>query len=155
MSHTCCVVELSSKVIDNQERLESVLLHELCHVAAFLIDNETKPPHGSAFRKWGARGFDKLGIEVTTCHSFDIHTPHKFKCTNFDCGQMYGRHSKKGINVDIKVCGSCNNPLQYVGVFDADGTVILFQYNDSHIVACLTYVTYSHINHVHSINSGT
>ena len=35
-------IELSSKVIDDEDRLKETLLHEMCHVAAFLIDEVTK-----------------------------------------------------------------------------------------------------------------
>ena len=100
-----CRIELSEKVIVNQHRLESTLLHELCHAAAFLIDNEMDPPHGTAFRRWADRAEDTTGIAVSTCHSYDIHTPHKFECTNPDCNVTYGRHSKRGFDIDRFVCG--------------------------------------------------
>ena len=48
-------VELSTKVLDCYSRLRSVLAHELCHVAAFVVDQCFKPPHGTVFHKWGAR----------------------------------------------------------------------------------------------------
>ena len=35
-------IELSMKVIDSEDRLRETLLHEMCHVAAFLIDGVTK-----------------------------------------------------------------------------------------------------------------
>lgn len=35
-------IELSVKVIDNEERLKETLLHEMCHVAAFLVDGTTR-----------------------------------------------------------------------------------------------------------------
>ena len=39
-------VELSSKVVDCEDRLQRTLAHELCHVAAWLLDQVSKPPHG-------------------------------------------------------------------------------------------------------------
>lgn len=39
-------VELSSKVLDSSDRLRRTLVHELCHVAAWLLDHVAKPPHG-------------------------------------------------------------------------------------------------------------
>ena len=111
-----CVVELSEKVIDRMERLQTTLLHECCHVAVFLlpsgdIDDDMnngviarQSPHGKAFKFWAAIAEERLGIEgggkVTTCHNYEIHTPHKFGCTNASCGKTYGRHSKKGIDTD-------------------------------------------------------
>lgn len=49
-------IELSAKVLDSYEKLESTLCHEMCHAAAWLIDGCNKPPHGAIFMKWGARG---------------------------------------------------------------------------------------------------
>ena len=45
-------VELSVKVIDNESKLRNTLVHELCHVAAWLVDHVNKPPHGKEFQKW-------------------------------------------------------------------------------------------------------
>jgi predicted SprT family Zn-dependent metalloprotease len=42
-------IELSIKVVDNEERLRNTLLHEMCHAAAFYIDGERKPPHGNCY----------------------------------------------------------------------------------------------------------
>ena len=118
-----CRIELSDKVILSQDRLESTLLHELCHAAAFLIDKQTTPPHGPAFRKWADLAEKVLQIEVSTCHSYDIHTPHEFECTNPDCGTSYGRHSKKGLDTVRFVCGKCRSKLKYSGKFGVDGKV--------------------------------
>ena len=45
-------IELATKVIDNEERLRSTLLHEMCHAMAWLVDGVHKPPHGRCFKKW-------------------------------------------------------------------------------------------------------
>ena len=42
-------VELSSKVLDCFGKLERTLCHELCHVAAWLVDHIAMPPHGTVF----------------------------------------------------------------------------------------------------------
>lgn len=46
-------IELSVKVVDSQARLESTLLHELCHAATWLIDKEPRnrrDHHGESAR---------------------------------------------------------------------------------------------------------
>lgn len=98
VSPRTATIELSTKVNDTVERLRATLLHEMCHVAAWIIDAVTKPPHGATFRKWADRAERKLHIPVTTCHSYDVHKPHTFKCCNNTCGQEYHRHSKRSIN---------------------------------------------------------
>ncbi len=45
-------VELSSKVVDCESRLKQTFCHELCHVAAWLVDHIAKPPHGPVFKNW-------------------------------------------------------------------------------------------------------
>lgn len=50
-----CSVKLSTKVLDTEEKLACTLLHELCHVAQCLLEDETKPAHGPGFKKWCAR----------------------------------------------------------------------------------------------------
>ena len=45
---------------------------------------------------------------------------HRFECTQ--CSGKYARHSKKGIDIESKVCGKCKGRLEYVGCFNRDGT---------------------------------
>jgi hypothetical protein len=44
-------------------------------------------------------------MSVGTCHSYQIHQPFKYRCTNSVCMQEYGRHSKS-IDVEAKVGGN-------------------------------------------------
>jgi predicted SprT family Zn-dependent metalloprotease len=75
-------VELSSKVIDSTERLRATLLHELCHVAAWVLPpHVAKPPHGPAFKRWASAAAAAYpDIPVTTCHTYDIHMPFQWQC---------------------------------------------------------------------------
>lgn len=89
------------QVLDSEARLEQTLLHELCHVAAWLIDGVRKPPHGRTFKEWGRRVTARYPhIEVTTYHTYSIQQPHKFQCSNAACGKMYSRHSKRGVDIE-------------------------------------------------------
>jgi len=102
-------VELSSKVVDNAERLRCTLVHELCHVAQWVVNREAKPPHGNAFRHWAERveAYDP-SLRVTTCHSYDIKYKFMYKCHS--CGHQYGRHTRS-INVETQSCGECHGQL--------------------------------------------
>ena len=65
-------IELATKVIDNEERLRSTLLHEMCHAAAWLCDGVHKPPHGKHFKKWAAISMKKVSYCISlifVCHS--------------------------------------------------------------------------------------
>ena len=81
--------------------MRETLVHEMCHAATWLIDGLDRLDHGPAFRCWGRRAtqcFPEIG-EVKTTHSYGIHQPHQFQCSNASCGHVYGRHSKKGIDL--------------------------------------------------------
>jgi len=73
-AHTrVATIELSTKVIDDEERLRSTLLHEMCHAAQWLVDGVHKPPHGRNFQKWAAISMRKIrDVEVTTTHDYQI-----------------------------------------------------------------------------------
>jgi hypothetical protein len=103
-------IELSTKVVDDEERLRITLLHEMCHAAAWLIDGELKPPHGPAFWRWANRAHARLPLgapeaAISTCHSYSIHKPHEFACSNTTCGITYHRYSRRGIDVARHRCG--------------------------------------------------
>ena len=122
MSNQTAEIILSEKVLDDSIRLRSTLLHEMCHTAAWLIDGERKPPHGACFWKWASICSANIpGMMVATCHNYAIHKPYQFRC--IDCHQIYGRHSKKGIQLEKQCCGKCKGKLEYVGLFNSDGTV--------------------------------
>jgi len=53
-------IELSCKVVDNEYRLRSTLLHEMCHAAAWLVDGIHNPPHGPSFKTWANRAMKKV-----------------------------------------------------------------------------------------------
>lgn len=106
-------VELSSKVCDTCNRTAATLLHELCHVAAWLVDGVHKPPHGRVFKMWAARVSRFYPqFEVTTTHSYSIRYKYTYECMS--CKTAYGRHSKS-IDVDAQRCGSCEGILRLRG----------------------------------------
>lgn len=40
---------------DHTEQIKDTLAHEMCHLAAWVISNELKNPHGRVFKSWGAK----------------------------------------------------------------------------------------------------
>lgn len=103
-------VELSVKVVDRPCRAASTLLHELCHVAAWVIDHSNRPPHGRVFKRWAAAAtacFPEW--EVTTRHTYAIEYKFHYGCTT--CGHVYARHSKS-IDTDTARCGLCQGVLE-------------------------------------------
>lgn len=101
-------IDLSTKVLDEWKRLYITLAHELCHAAAWVIDDVRKPPHGACFKKWAQRFNDwDPDLEITRCHSFEIRTKFNYECGK--CGHRWGRHSK---SIDVKkVRCSCGGTI--------------------------------------------
>ena len=57
--------------------------HAPCRV---LPPHQAKPPHGAAFKRWAAAAAAAMpDVPVTTCHSYDIHVPFRWQCTNAGC----------------------------------------------------------------------
>lgn len=110
------------QVIDGDERLQSTLAHEMCHVAAWLLKGVCKPPHGAAFKGYAAQVMRVYPhLNITTCHSYEIQFKYQYQCTTSWCGHVYGRHSKS-IKVETQRCGRCMGVLQLMPQLKADGT---------------------------------
>jgi len=112
-------IELSTKVLDTPEKLRQTLAHELCHVAAWLIDGVSKPPHGPCFQYWGNK-FHKIipDIIVSVYHNYEINYKHNYVCK--DCQHVFGRHSK---SIDTSKSGCfCGGRLELQDKFKKDGT---------------------------------
>lgn len=111
------IVELSTKVVDDELRLQTTLLHELCHVAAWIIDGNLKPPHGPCFQKWVAIATQAIQptIPITTKHTFEIHYKYSWECVNPSCSvTLIRRHNRRSIDIKRHVCGKCRGPLREV-----------------------------------------
>lgn len=105
-------IELSTKVIDDENRLLNVIAHEFCHLANFMISGITTNPHGKEFKGWAAKVtavFGDRDIDVTTKHSYDIDFKYVWECTM--CGLEFKRHSKS-INTERHRCGACKSELK-------------------------------------------
>ena len=115
-------IDLSTKVIDDVDRLRSTLLHELCHAAAWVIDANVKPPHGKVFKKWSNIAMRRTNVEVTTTHDYQITYRYAWACTNSKCNVVIKRHSK---SVDTKkhCCGRCKSKLIEIEVPGKDEQV--------------------------------
>ncbi|TPX67759.1 hypothetical protein SpCBS45565_g03543 [Spizellomyces sp. 'palustris'] len=104
-------IELSMKVLDDIGRLQSTLIHEMCHAAQWILNKVSTPPHGKVFKYWATRAESAYPqIKVTTCHSYDIACKYEYQCIKDECGRTYGRHSKS-INVQTHGCGRCGGRL--------------------------------------------
>ena len=113
-------INLSTKIITNEERLKSTLIHELCHAATWII-NGVKEGHGSIWRGWAEKAGRLVpGLPpITRCHTYSIDTKFKYKCVN--CYYIVGRHSKS-IDTTRQCCPLCRSRLELVPLTNKDGT---------------------------------
>ena len=108
------IVELSTKVVDDEEKLRTTLLHELVHAAVWIVEGVSKPPHGADFKRWAKIAMSKVpgDVIVTTTHNYEIQYKFNWGCVNHPhkCSFTVGRHSK---SVDTKRhrCGKCKGKL--------------------------------------------
>ncbi|XP_077136903.1 germ cell nuclear acidic protein-like [Ranitomeya variabilis] len=92
------VIELSDKVCDSAERLRSVLVHEMCHAACWIIDGEDRDNHGPLWQAYTRRVNDihpELP-EVTMYHSYTINYNYKYQCSL--CDNKFGRFRQIALN---------------------------------------------------------
>lgn len=105
------LIELSTKVIDDEEKLRTTLLHEMIHAAVWLLDGVCKPPHGPEFKLWAKRAMASIpGVRVTTTHSYEIQFKYAWACTSPGCPFIVKRHSKS-VDPSRHACGRCKGQL--------------------------------------------
>lgn len=118
LHHLCrtATIELSSKILDTEVRLQSTLVHEMCHAAAWIVDSSTKPPHGKIFQKWAKIAMAKIpNVVVTTVHDYRIEYKYAWACQSSTCGAIIKRHSRS-VDPNIHVCGRCQSRLVEVAI---------------------------------------
>ena len=87
-------IRLNPKLINTQERLRLTLCHEMCHVAAWLLDKQWNDAHGPYFQKWREIAEARIpGITVETYHTYKVDFPVIYECTNPHCYGLWNRSS--------------------------------------------------------------
>jgi predicted SprT family Zn-dependent metalloprotease len=116
-------IELSTKVLDDEQRLRNTLLHEMCHAAQWLVDSVQQPPHGKCFKKWANRAMKNMpGIVVTTLHEYAIQYKFAWTCTTPKCGAIFQRQSNS-IDISKQRCGKCKGILIEINAPRRDGVI--------------------------------
>ncbi|XP_020289260.1 uncharacterized protein LOC109857403 [Pseudomyrmex gracilis] len=98
-------IVLATKILDEPDRLRDTLIHEMCHAAAWLI-NDISDGHGPYWMAWATKAM-KIFPElppIRRCHDYKIKTKFTYRCTS--CGYSIGRHSKS-LDTEKSRCGYC------------------------------------------------
>ncbi|CAK9819469.1 Germ cell nuclear acidic protein [Anthophora plagiata] len=98
-------IVLATKILDTPDRLRDTLIHEMCHAAAWLI-NDVSDGHGPFWTQWANRAMKTFPDlpPIRRCHDYKIKTKFTYKCVG--CGYSIGRHSKS-LDIEKKRCGHC------------------------------------------------
>ena len=62
-------------------------------------------------------------ISISTCHTYAIYYPWRYRCTAPHCEQEVGRHTDS-LDVAVSRCGRCGGRLARLGKFARDGTPV-------------------------------
>ncbi|KAG7198427.1 hypothetical protein KM043_005814 [Ampulex compressa] len=98
-------IVLATKILDTPDRVRDTLIHEMCHAAAWLINN-VSDGHGPFWTGWAKKAMNTFPElpPIRRCHDYKIKTKFTYRCTS--CGYSIGRHSKS-LDVEKKRCGHC------------------------------------------------
>ncbi|TDG40409.1 hypothetical protein AWZ03_013168 [Drosophila navojoa] len=102
-------IELSDKVLTSADRLRSILIHELCHAAAWIFNGADG--HGVAWRAWAARANEKFPDlpPITVCHKYKIFYKYTYKCRS--CRATTHAHSKSRKRTGL-ICRLCKKKIK-------------------------------------------
>ncbi|TKR68394.1 hypothetical protein L596_024384 [Steinernema carpocapsae] len=112
-------VELAPKVCTTADRIRDTLLHELCHVAVYLLDQQDNEKHGSFWKQWAYRchkTFRLLPL-ISRCHNYKIEKKYVYECKM--CNNRFYRHTKS-FDTTKKVCGICYGRFELLQPSDQD-----------------------------------
>lgn len=104
-------IELSTRRIDREERLQQTLCHEMCHVATFLIDKVQDSAHGPQFRRWATHAMSvHPHLEISRCVSYETSYKYTYRCINTECNKEYGRQTRSILSKHR--CAQCRGHLK-------------------------------------------
>ena len=126
VTYKYCKIELSTKVLDAEQRLRDTLAHELCHAAQWILDGSTNPGHGADFKRWGRRTTQAFpDISITTCHRYAIHKKFAWKCDT--CAAVFQSNNRKRIDPHKHVCAKCDGGGRFVPQFGPPKPLTAYQ----------------------------
>ncbi|KAH8284298.1 hypothetical protein KR044_010051 [Drosophila immigrans] len=121
LNERMCTLELSVKVLTSADRLRCTLIHEMCHAATWIFNNEGG--HGQTWKQWTYRAmaaFPDLP-PISVCHDYEIEFKYTYRCEACNLGSnAHSRHRK----VENIRCRRCSGPIQlFLNKRDKQGNV--------------------------------
>ncbi|KAJ3856844.1 SprT-like family-domain-containing protein, partial [Lentinula lateritia] len=99
-------IELAIKILDEEQRIDRTLSHEMCHLASWIISEKIDEYHGPIFKGCHPSQFSRAvpNRVIQTTHDYEIKHPWNWKCDH--CSYTYGRFTKS-IKTEVQGCGAC------------------------------------------------
>ncbi|KAH8834854.1 SprT-like family-domain-containing protein [Flagelloscypha sp. PMI_526] len=107
-------IDLSPKLLDDEDRIRFTLCHEMCHLASWMITEDDDQGHGEVFKKWAARAMRiRKDVVISMRHSYKINYSWEWSCVN--CSWTHGRWTN---SVDTEEWGeSCCSDVALASSF--------------------------------------
>ena len=113
----CCKIFLSIRHLENAQRVRDVLIHEMCHVAAWMIDGNHKAGHGPGWLKWTTLAEMKHpDIKIERFYRDITLTNYLYKCVT--CDNDIGVESP--LPNTLTTCYMCGGRFERVDIYDPD-----------------------------------
>ncbi|XP_075394496.1 germ cell nuclear acidic protein [Tenrec ecaudatus] len=115
-------IEIAQKVCDSADRLRDTLVHEICHVASWLLDG-TRDSHGDAWNYYAHKStmIHPELPKITRYHNYTINYRIHYEC--IQCKTRIGRYTRS-LNTDRFICANCRGSLVLLPLTRKDGTPI-------------------------------
>lgn len=93
-------IELSEKVLTSADRLRCTLIHELCHAATWIFNDEKG--HGARWKSWARKANDVFPElpKIAVCHNYDIEYKYTYKCDM--CHSKYETSPSK-VSISVRI----------------------------------------------------
>jgi len=122
-------IDLSAKLVTSEDRLRATLAHEMCHAGQWVIDNEARPAHGKAYKRWTKVFMSRVpGMDGKDGLATIYHYYGRFLRVRYGCSRRNCRFSKAYANqsylIEQKGCPRCGGVFRLIGKTHPDGTLV-------------------------------
>ncbi|KAM4023151.1 germ cell nuclear acidic protein-like [Anomaloglossus baeobatrachus] len=106
-------IEISDKICDSADRLRDTLIHEMCHVACWIIDGNGIFAHHQLWEQYCGKvaQIHPDLPRITEFHNWEIHYPVMYECSG--CQNRFGRWTDS-LDTEKFGCYYCDSDMVLV-----------------------------------------
>lgn len=117
-----CLIELNPALLDTEAKFNNTLVHEMCHVAVFLVDGDPADSHGPKWQHWVQRVQQKdASLDIKVYHHYRNPYHNVYVCSdsylrrNVCCIAYGSAQSITPEALEKYRCRLCCGPLMQIG----------------------------------------